>query len=122
MGITLPIFDRGQGDVAVARAREKRAQIELDNKTQQLTTQLASARATYASAVAAAAILEGKAVPLSNENGTAAAASYRAGKIDINTLLLIRREALETRGEHLDRLLEAALAGVELWLARGANP
>lgn len=121
IGIAIPIFDRGQGDVAVARAREKRAQIELDTKTQQLTTQLASARASYAATVAAVGILEDQAVPLSITNETAASASYRAGKVDINTLLIIRREALDTRREHLDRLLEAALAGVELWLARGAN-
>lgn len=122
VALSIPLLDRGQGEVAVARAREKRAQIELATKTAQRTTQLDSARATYASAIAAVEILEGQAVPLSNENETAATASYRAGKIDINTLLLIRREALETRREHLDRLLDAALAGIELWLAQGANP
>jgi cobalt-zinc-cadmium efflux system outer membrane protein len=122
IAIAIPIFERGQGDAAVARARAKRAGIELDTKLQQVSTQLATARATYASAIAAVEILERQAMPLSSENETAAAASYRAGKIDINTLLLVRREAIDTQREHLDRLLEAALAGVELWLARGANP
>jgi hypothetical protein len=35
-------------------------------------------------------------------------------------LLVIRREVLDTRREHLDRLLAAALAAVDLWIARGA--
>ena len=43
-----------------------------------------------------------------------------AGKIDFSALLVIRRDALETRREHLDRQLEAALAAVDYWAARGA--
>ncbi|MBA2538368.1 MAG: hypothetical protein H0V17_01930 [Deltaproteobacteria bacterium] len=85
-----------------------------------MTTQLDSARATYAAALSAAEILENEAVPLSIENETAASASYRAGKIDLGALLVIRREVLDTRREHLDRLLDAAVAGVDLWIARGA--
>jgi hypothetical protein len=61
-----------------------------------------------------------EAVPLSVENAIAAAASYRAGKMELGTLLVIRREVLDTRREHLDRLLAAALAAVDLWITRGA--
>lgn len=122
IGIALPLFEYGQGDEARARARAKRAHAELQVRTDAVTTHVASARATYASAVAAVTILEQQAVPLSVENETAAAASYRAGKIDLGTLLLIRREALDTRREHLDRLLEASLAGIELWTAGNAKP
>jgi cobalt-zinc-cadmium efflux system outer membrane protein len=84
-----------------------------------VTAQLDSARNTYAAAVAAVQILAQEAIPLSVENETAAAASYRAGKIELGTLLVIRREVLDTRRDHLDRLRDAALAAVELWIARG---
>lgn len=122
IAISLPIFDRGQGDEARARARVKRAETELQARTAVVSTQVESARSTYASAVEAVRVFEDQAVPRSIENETAAAASYRAGKIDFGSLLLIRREALDTRREHLDRLLEAALASIDLWIARGANP
>lgn len=62
---------------------------------------------------------ETEALPLSSANEIAAAASYRAGKIDLGTLLVIRREVLDTRREHLDRLLDAATAAVDLWIAGG---
>ena len=121
LAVSLPMFDRGQGDEAKARARAKRAQAELVVRSTAISTQLESARATYDAALAAVRVYEDRAVPRSIENESAAAASYRAGKLELGSFLLIRREALETRREHLDRLLEAALAAVDLWIARGAT-
>jgi cobalt-zinc-cadmium efflux system outer membrane protein len=46
--------------------------------------------------------------------------SYRAGKMDLPAVLVVRREALDTRREYLDRLLEAALSGIDLAVATGA--
>jgi outer membrane protein, heavy metal efflux system len=121
LAIAVPLFDRGQGDEARAHARAKRADTEVQARTAVVATQVESARSTYDSAVTAIRVFEDQAVPLSIANEIAAAASYRAGKIDLGSLLLIRREALDTRREHLDRLLDAALAGVELWIAQGVN-
>ena len=119
IAIALPIFERGQGDAARADARARRAQVELSARTTLASTALEGARSAYTAAVAAAQVLERDALPLAIENETAANASYRAGKIDLGALLVIRREALDTRREHLDRLLDAALAAVDLWIARG---
>jgi cobalt-zinc-cadmium efflux system outer membrane protein len=117
---SLPVFDRGQGEAARAAARAKRAQTELTAKTNVAGVQVSAANDSYAATVTAVRLIEEQALPLALENETAAGASYRSGKIDLGTLLLIRREALDTRREHLDRLLEAALAAVELWTASGA--
>lgn len=122
IAIVLPIFDRGQGDEARARARARRAGVELGVRTAAVSTEVASARTSYSSAIEAVRLLADQAVPLSLDNEAAAAASFRAGKIDFSTLLVIRREALDTRREHLDRLLEAALAGIDLWIAQGRTP
>lgn len=122
IGISFPIFERGQADAAKATARVKRAQAELAARTSAVSVQVESAQTTYVACVEAARLLEDEAVPLAVANEAAAAASYRAGKIDFATLIVIRREALETRREHLDRLLEAARAGLELWAAQGATP
>ncbi len=111
---------RGQGDAARARARARRATTTLELQTALARTEIDSARMTYEAHVAAVAILERDALPLSLENETSAAAAYKAGKLDLAELLLIRREVLDTRREHLDRLLDAALAATDLWSARGA--
>ena len=120
--VELPVLARGQGDAARARARARRATTALELQTALAQTEIDSARQTYEATVAAAAILEREALPLSLENETSAAAAYRAGKLELAELLLIRREVLDTRREHLDRLLDAALAAVDLWSARGAPP
>jgi cobalt-zinc-cadmium efflux system outer membrane protein len=120
IGITLPLFDRGQGDAARAGARRERAEAELDAKTTAATAEAAGAREAYRLAIEAVAILEQRALPRAVENEALAREAYRAGKIDLAAFLLIRRDALDVRREHLDRLLEAALAGIDLWVAVGA--
>ena len=45
--------------------------------------------------------------------------SFTDHERDLPELLLVRRALLDTRREHLDRLLEAALAGIDLAVARG---
>jgi len=67
-------------------------------------------------------LLEKDGLPRQQENEALARESYRAGKINLATLLLVRREALDTRREYLERLLEAADAGVNLAAAVGALP
>jgi hypothetical protein len=37
-------------------------------------------------------------------------------------LLLLRRESISVRDDHLDRMLEAAVAGIELEASAGALP
>jgi cobalt-zinc-cadmium efflux system outer membrane protein len=119
--LDLPMFEHGQGEAARARARAARAQLELASRKAVIGSELDIATDAYAASVVAVQQLETEAIPISATNETSAAASYRAGKLDVGTLLLIRREVLDTRREHLDRLFDAAVAAVELWTARGGG-
>lgn len=118
--VTLPIFERGQGARARARARQALAQVELEGAQRAAAAATEGARAAHASAVEAVEILQTKGQPKAIANEAMARESYRAGKIDLAALLLIRRDALDTRREYVDRLLEAALAAADLWVAVGA--
>ena len=120
LAISLPFFERGQGARAEARARNTRAVIELENRTLAVGVEAKAARLAYQIAVEAVKRLDEKGLPLAIQNEGMARESYRAGKIDLATLLVVRREALDTRKEHLERLRDAALAGVDLALATGA--
>lgn len=120
--ISLPFFERGQGARAEARARRERAVVELDARQTASAIEIEAARATYRTAVEAVKGLDERGLRLAIQNEDMARQSYRAGKIDLPTLLLVRREALETRREYLERQLEAALAGVELASAIGGVP
>ena len=120
--LSLPFFERGQGLRAEARARRDRAAVELEAKQATVAVEVETARAAYRAAVDAVQKLADKGLPLAIQNEDMARESYRAGKLDLSTLLVVRREALDTRREHLERLLEAALAGVDLALAEGGLP
>ena len=47
---------------------------------------------------------------------------YRAGKLTLPTLLLLRRQLLEARRDAADRLLETALLGINLAQSLGSWP
>lgn len=114
IALSLPLFNRGQGERIAARARQERARVELTALENTIAAETDAVRASYAAAVSAVEILEKRALPLATENEQLAHESYRAGKLELPALLVIRRDALATRATHLDRLRDAALAGVEL--------
>lgn len=117
LALSLPLFNRGQGERIAARARRERTRIELTALENTIGTESDAARASFTAAVAALEILDKRALPLAAENEQLAQESYRAGKLDLPALLVIRRDALATRATHLDRLRDAALAGVALAVA-----
>lgn len=122
VAVTLPWFDRGQGERAGARARARRAELRLELAEQAIETEVVVASRAYRTSVAAVVKLEKDALPLVGRNEELSATAYQAGKADVSTVIVVRRESLDTRREHLDRQLAAALAGVELARAAGALP
>lgn len=122
LAVTLPFFDRGQGERAASRARVRRAELELSLTEQTIATEVDVATRAYRSAVASVMKLEETALPLVQRNEELSITAYQAGKAEVGTVILVRRETLDTRREHLDRQLDAALAGVDLSHALGAQP
>jgi len=122
LAVSLPIFDQRRGERQQALARRLRAQIELEARRALAAVELEGAQAAYRRAAAAASEIEVTALPRALETEALALAGYEAGKFDLPALLIVRRNALETRREQADRLLSAALAGVDLAVAAGALP
>lgn len=122
LAVTLPLFDRGQGERSGARARVRRAELALQLTEDVVATEVEVAARAYKTSVAAVVKLEEDALPLVARNDELSVTAYQSGKADVGTVIVVRREALDTRREYLDRQLEAALAGVELSRALGALP
>jgi cobalt-zinc-cadmium efflux system outer membrane protein len=122
LSLSLPVLNRGQGEAARAEARETRARIELEEREGVAWAEIEGARESFHAFVDALVPLERDAIPAATANSEKAFESYRSGKVDLAAFLLIRREAIETRLEHLDRLLDASLAAVDLWVALGSPP
>ncbi|HXE96186.1 MAG TPA: TolC family protein [Dongiaceae bacterium] len=117
--VTLPFLNPRPGPVQEARVQNQRAQIAAEVRQVAISAEIEGTRSAYDAAVEAVRRLEAGGIALQQENETLAGESYRAGKINLSTLLQVRRDALETRREYLERLLEAADAGVELASANG---
>jgi outer membrane protein, heavy metal efflux system len=117
--VSLPFLNPRPGPIQEARVQHQRAQIAAEVRQAAISAEIEGARNTYDAAVEAVRRLEVDGLVLQQENESMAGESYRAGKINLSTLLQVRRDALETRQEYLERLLEAADAGVELASANG---
>lgn len=119
LAVTVPLFQHGQESRQIARAREVRAAAELERTRNTAAAEVEGLEKVYQSATGAAEQLGTRALPLVDESERMVRQSYRAGKIDLPALLVVRRDLLDTRREYLDRLLDAALAGIDLAVARG---
>ena len=120
--VSLPFHDRGQETLATGEARAAALRQALSSAR---TTAVAEVRGRHQALLrhlAAARELEQTALPALEDNESLALKSFEAGEIDLGELLLIRREILETRLTHLQRLLDASLTRVELEAAAGALP
>ena len=114
MTVTLPVFSKGQEQRAVGSARAARLRADLDIAKVRVRTEVRTAFDAYNRRLAAVRVLEADAVAGLDENERLTTRSFEVGQLGLPELLLIRREILETRFQHLDALLEAALARVAL--------
>ncbi|TPW17377.1 MAG: outer membrane efflux protein [bacterium] len=120
--VSVPIFDRGQGVRAETRARANRARLELDRRLAAAGAEREATREAYLAAVASVRELEAHAIPQAMDIETMSEESYLNGKSNLGSMLVLRRESLLIRRDYLDRLLEAALRGVDVGLALGLWP
>lgn len=116
---TLPVFERGQGLRAESSARARRLRLEIDAGKGIVAAEIRTAFEVHRRRVAAVEEVEGEVAVLLDQNESMALRAYEEGQIGFGEFLLVRRETLDTRADHLTRLLEAAIAGVELEAAAG---
>lgn len=122
LSLTLPLFERGQGARAEAESRASRLGLALEARRRSASLEVRTAHEVFLRRAEAADELEQTALPLLDENEALARRAYEAGQLGLPELLTVRREIAGTRREHLDRQLEAALAGIELEAAAGVLP
>lgn len=118
LSISLPFLDRGQGMHAEADARAARLVMERDALLGAAQAGVATAFAAYRARREAAAAIE-TALPGIAESERLATRSYETGQMSLVDLLIVRAGLVETRRDHLDKMLEAAIAGVELEASAG---
>jgi cobalt-zinc-cadmium efflux system outer membrane protein len=122
VGLTVPLFDRGQGTRAEAAARAQRLHGETTARRQSIETSVRTAFAVYEARMRAAEQLGGLLLNNLQENEDLTRRSYAAGQLSLAEVLLFRREMIETRRASIDRMEDAALAAFDLLTAAGRLP
>ena len=111
---TLPVFSRGQELRATGESRATRLRRELEAGRLAVMNEVKTAFEIQTRRAEAAEELRQNGVQVLDENETLALRSFEEGEINLLDLLLIRRDAFETRLLYLGQLLEAKLAAADL--------
>lgn len=107
IGFGIPLFNRSQGVVAQRRAELQQATFRRDAVQLQIRTEIESTVRALSSANAEVEIFESSVRQPARANNALLDAAFRAGKIALPTLLLLRNQ-----------LLDAELDFWQAWLAR----
>lgn len=121
VAIGLPLFQKGQEERAVGQARAASLRAQLEARKRAGEAEVRAAFAAYRRRTQAVEELERTALPAIEDNQALAQRSFEVGEINLGDLLLIRREILETRLSHLNLMLDARLAAVELETRAGVS-
>jgi cobalt-zinc-cadmium efflux system outer membrane protein len=120
--VSLPVWNRAQGERAAAEAKEHRARDTRDATVHAATRQIADAVAAYESANRAVATFEREVVPVLDDSEKLLDKTLDAGQIAVSEYLFARQELLNGRREQLDRLLALAKSAATARYAMGVAP
>ena len=119
--VTIPVLNRNQGDVAVARAERTGAAAAHDAVRLAAEAELASARVRDARASEAVRIFGAGAQTLARQNLTVVGQSYELGRVTVFEVLGERRRYLEVERAYTETLRAAYEARTALNRALGAG-
>ena len=117
--VTLPLFNRNQGEIAAARAERVGASAAYDAAVLAAKTQAAAALARDQRAREAVAIYGGGAQTLARQNLNVVGQSYELGRVTVFEVLAEQRRYLDVERAYTDALRSAYEARTALELAVG---
>ena len=120
--LSLPLFDRGQGDRARAEAERRHAEAERRVLDATVPVRIRVARDALARRIEQSRRLATAQLARLDDLVRAAETGYREGATGIVELLDAYRTARETRLRDLELRRDAQLDRLELWLALGRRP
>jgi cobalt-zinc-cadmium efflux system outer membrane protein len=120
--LTLPAWNRAQGDKASAAAKERRAIATRDATLRVAERQIADVLAAYALARDALDTFERDVLPILDDSEQLLQKTITAGQIAVSDYLVARQEILSGRREHLDRLLALAKTAATVRFIAGGAP
>ena len=120
--VMVPLFNRNQGEIAVARAERAGATAEHEAARLTARTEIAAARARDQRAREAMKVYGGAARALARQNLTVVGQSYELGRTTVFEVLTEQRRYLDLERSYTDTLRTAYEARTALKLALGDLP
>ena len=120
--VTLPLFNRNQGEVAAARAERTGAAAALDAVRLTAAAEVAVARVLDERASQAVGLYSGGAQALARQNLTVVAQTYELGRLTVFDVLAEQRRYLDVERAYTDALRAAYEARTALMRALGDVP
>lgn len=117
IGVALPFLNRNQGRIAERQAQAEQAELRRQAAALRVRTEVADAYRSFVTAREEVAVYERDVLQPARENRALLETAYRAGKIDLPTLLLLRNQLLEAETGYWDAWLAARRALVDLQAA-----
>lgn len=102
IGVTIPLLQRNQGEIAARAAAVRQAQFEREALVSLVRAEIQAALSAYAAAVERVAILETSVLPQARENRRLLEIAYREGEVGLPVLLLIRNQVIDAELEYWD--------------------
>jgi cobalt-zinc-cadmium efflux system outer membrane protein len=117
--LTWPAFANAQEVRAEGLARATRVRLELEAARTTAARDVEALHTAYLTRRASAVAFEQDALPSVAENEQLSQRSFEEGELSLADLLVVRREAVETRLEYLERLAEATETAIARDFAAG---
>lgn len=122
IGLTLPLFDRGQADREGSRARIAEAKAELDAIDRRIRGEVEDAATRLAGQVSRLRRLDTEQSPRAKQLARRAEVAFSEGEIGAFELADAQRTARDARLRALDVRWQASRSELELWRATGKRP
>jgi outer membrane protein, heavy metal efflux system len=122
ISLTLPLWNRAQGDKEAARAKQRRAEQERTAIVAAASRQVVDAFEAYTRAREAVEMFERDVIPALADAEKLLERSIETGQVAINDYLVARQEILGGRREHLERQLALAKAAAAARFVAGGAP
>jgi cobalt-zinc-cadmium efflux system outer membrane protein len=119
--VSLPLFNRNQGDIASAKAERASANAALDASRLNAESEASAARAQYERAREALGLYAEDMRTLARQNLTVVAQSYELGRVTVFDVLAEQRRYLDVETAYVDVLRAAYDAKTALNLALGGD-
>lgn len=121
ISVTLPLFNHGQGDIALSNARLELLRLTVQSQRLNASAQVAAAYYDYVAKLHQAQQYREKIVPQNEKLLGMAEDSYQAGKTSLLTLIDAQRRLNDVRKAYLDSLFAAQSSFAALEEAVGAS-